>query len=392
MNSFLSYEEAKSFVRTLHLYSASEWREYAKTLRPNFIPSHPDRTYKNRGWKNWNEWLGNHNQQGGQRKYAINENFFSEWSHDMAYVYGLWCADGYINKKQWMFSITLHEKDEYLLRNILKTMKSSAPIYKHFHNNKVIRIGSKKIVLDLEFLGAKQCKTHNLVFPNVPKIYLTDFVRGFWDGDGSIYKHKKYNSYFSSCLCASKKFIESLKEHLESNIENFKCNIYLSQKKYYFLCVGVNDTRRLKNFLYSGSCNLFMKRKRELFEKTGEINIASYNKEFLPFEKARLFTRQLGLKNYREWKKYRKTKQKPNDIPATPENIYKNNGWKGYDDWLGNEKWSFEKSKNYVRSLHLKTQSEWVRYAKAERPRNIPSNPWSFYEEWIDLKDWLGKE
>ena len=38
-----------------------------------------------------------------------------------------------------------------------------------------------------------------------------------------------------------------------------------------------------------------------------------------------------------EWYQYAKTDEKPDDIPSSPDIIYKNDGWIGSRDWLGNE-------------------------------------------------------
>ena len=57
-------------------------------------------------------------------------------------------------------------------------------------------------------------------------------------------------------------------------------------------------------------------------------------KQFRDFESAREFARSLGLKNGDEWKEYCKSGNKPDDIPSTPKNSYKND-WKSSGDWLG---------------------------------------------------------
>jgi len=45
----------------------------------------------------------------------------------------------------------------------------------------------------------------------------------------------------------------------------------------------------------------------------------------------------LGLKSRKEWRDYSKSGKKPDDIPANPDNTYKNKGWNGWGDWLGKE-------------------------------------------------------
>ncbi len=56
----MSFEEAKIFVRKLKIKNSSEWRKYLKSKkRPINLPSMPDRSYKNDGWKDWPDFLGN---------------------------------------------------------------------------------------------------------------------------------------------------------------------------------------------------------------------------------------------------------------------------------------------------------------------------------------------
>ncbi|MFN6072984.1 MAG: integrase repeat-containing protein, partial [Bacteroidota bacterium] len=66
---------------------------------------------------------------------------------------------------------------------------------------------------------------------------------------------------------------------------------------------------------------------------TGSVN--SKFKEYKSFEEARDFVHKLKLKSGEEWKNYCKSGQKPEDIPAYPNQTYKQVGWKGMGDWLG---------------------------------------------------------
>ena len=45
--------------------------------------------------------------------------------------------------------------------------------------------------------------------------------------------------------------------------------------------------------------------------------------------------KKMGLKNLKEWQSWRK-EHRPINIPANPNTLYKNKGWKGYGDFLGN--------------------------------------------------------
>ena len=55
---------------------------------------------------------------------------------------------------------------------------------------------------------------------------------------------------------------------------------------------------------------------------------------FGSFNKAREFIRGQNINGVRGWRKY---KSRPTNIPYKPNLIYKDKGWKGWKDFLGNE-------------------------------------------------------
>lgn len=55
---YLTFEEARQFVRSLNLRTQKDWNEYLKTkAKPENIPYHPEREYKDIGWSGWRDWL-----------------------------------------------------------------------------------------------------------------------------------------------------------------------------------------------------------------------------------------------------------------------------------------------------------------------------------------------
>ena len=123
------------------------------------------------------------------------------------------------------------------------------------------------------------------------------------------------------------------------------------------------------------------------FLGTGNIR----DKNFLSFTEAREFVRKLGLKGLKEWFEYCKSDQKPDNIPSNPNLNYKNNGWKSYGDWVGNDNIAptkmeflpFKEAREFVRKLGLKNWNEWKAYAKSgNKPDNIPYSPEKTYKEW----------
>ncbi len=123
-------------------------------------------------------------------------------------------------------------------------------------------------------------------------------------------------------------------------------------------------------------------------------------KESRSFEDAREFVRSLKLKNQKDWEIYRKSENKPDDIPTTPAITYKNKGWINLGDWLGTgtiapqkRKYrSFNDARKFVQSLQLKNDREWREFYMSDaRPFDIPTAPNVRYKtEWKGLGDWLG--
>jgi hypothetical protein len=132
----------------------------------------------------------------------INENFFSSWSNEMAYVLGVIFTDGHINpgskrdpsQKTTSKSprLVIGQKEPELLNKISKLMNCDMKLR---HRKKrgiagelyVFDISSEKIYDDLINLGLSPHKSKTIGFPNIPQEFVRHFIRGCWDGDGSIY-------------------------------------------------------------------------------------------------------------------------------------------------------------------------------------------------------------
>ena len=78
-----------------------------------------------------------------------------------------------------------------------------------------LSITSKKLREQFEKYGivnAKTFKLHHL--PDIPKEYMLDFIRGFLDGDGTIYYNKEKKAFYSGFCCASRTFILEIAQFL----------------------------------------------------------------------------------------------------------------------------------------------------------------------------------
>jgi len=129
--------------------------------------------------------------------------------------------------------------------------------------------------------------------------------------------------------------------------------------------------------------------------------ISTQRREYLKFNEARKFVRSLKLKNRNEWEEYRKSGKKPENIPAMPNQVYKNKGWINMGDFLGtgsiapkDRKYiSFEDAKKLVQKIGLKSSTEWRKYCNSKnKPNTIPTHPHIIYKNkgWKDWGDWFG--
>jgi hypothetical protein len=87
------------------------------------------------------------------------------------------------------------------------------------------------------------------------------------------------------------------------------------------------------------------------------------------------------------------------DIPIRPDNVYRRQGWVSWYDWLGTlpppQQWRpFPAARAYAQSLHLPSAQAWRAWSQtAARPSDIPSNPDTVYRDagWAGWRDWLGQ-
>ena len=118
------------------------------------------------------------------------------------------------------------------------------------------------------------------------------------------------------------------------------------------------------------------------------------------FEEAKEYARSLGFESELEWRELLKREEQgllPPDIPSNPDKVYKDKGWWSWPDFLGYQAvfwYDFDKVRNYVWILNLKSQEEWQEWSlkSGERPPEIPSNPAQFYKDegWLSWGDFLG--
>ena len=208
----------------------------------------------------------------------INKNFFKKWSSDMAYVLGFIYADGniiYTKRNTWFWSLQI--TDEEILREIKKVLNSEHIISKKkkYNNQKQsyrLQVGSKDMCEDLMRLGLTERKSKTILLPKIPKKYFPDFLRGYFDGDGGVWvglKNKKQSKKLftinTSFTSGSKNFLISLSNVLSSN--GLLGGSLIEKERGFDLKYSVKDSLILYKIMYNDMSPLFLKRKKEKFEK-----------------------------------------------------------------------------------------------------------------------------
>lgn len=215
-----------------------------------------------------------------QRK-GVNESFFEEWTEDMAYVLGYFVADGcvFVNSRGSHY-LEFDSTDKELIEKVKKILDSQNKIGirkrpdKNWKDSYRIQIGSKKMFADLKELGFGPRKTDNLKFPQVPKRYISRFVRGYFDGDGCVffkdYTEKDKNDLrvilSSSFRSNSHQFLIDLKNNLQRHAR-LRGGSITEKERGTELSYSKKDSIRLFEFMYRrATSDKFLERKYRTFQ------------------------------------------------------------------------------------------------------------------------------
>ncbi len=217
-----------------------------------------------------------------QRKYTIVEDFFDKIdTEEKAYILGLLYADGYNNTDKNDVCISLKEDDVEILNKITNIIQPTKPLFyldmspenrgmKNSKNQYRLTINNKHISKRLVELGCGKAKTSVIKFPSseqVPNSLLHHFVRGYFDGDGSVSNGK----WSKVDIISTPEFLTDLQNILKESIGIGITKLNYSRKYSKEVnIVSLNIGGRLqcmkfKEWLYKDA-TIFLKRKKEVFD------------------------------------------------------------------------------------------------------------------------------
>lgn len=209
------------------------------------------------------------------RKYSVNDNFFKEQNSNMAYLLGLIAADGNVATKENSISIELQKEDCELLEEIKKVTESTRDI-SYYSNSRgkelaKFQVWSSFWKKDLSIYGIVPNKTFILKPPTfLNSKYYIDYIRGYFDGDGTICQNNSYSISFE-IGGVNKEVIEWIRTVLATNYGISNNKIYSSTTpngKNFFYKTSYSNRKtveRIYKILYTPN-SLYMKRKKDKFE------------------------------------------------------------------------------------------------------------------------------
>lgn len=210
--------------------------------------------------------------QGKRRVVSLNRDFFKRWSREMAYVLGVVVTDGNLASDQPRVMIAQRERE--LLDKVSALMDCDGGI--SWTGNQIYRLSfqSPEVYADLLDLGLTPRKSLTIQWPQVPRQYLRDFVRGCWDGDGSV-SFREWRTASASYYSGSLAFMEGMRKalvRLGIPIETVKIQrIERPNSVYYQIRLNRHRAAPLFEILYANTPEtMCLSRKRKIFEMIAE--------------------------------------------------------------------------------------------------------------------------
>lgn len=216
----------------------------------------------------------------------INHDYFENIdSEHKAYWLGFIYADGSITKKvyekgsyTYRLRMELMFEDKYILEQMALDLESDLKPKEYYNDtshfegyNKpkhtaYIMFSSKKMGEDLVKLGVVPNKTLILKsLPSIPDNLMKHFIRGYFDGDGSVYLTK--DNTIKTAFYGTHDFINSIQDFLIKELNLTKKKI-TDQKEANVSFVGMakQESEKLYHYMYD-EATIFLNRKYEKYNK-----------------------------------------------------------------------------------------------------------------------------
>jgi len=262
------------------------------------------------------------------KKYDVNSKFFKTIDTEKkAYWLGFLYADGYVrmkNDRSGELRLKLKQSDRNHIELFNNHLNSNYPI-KDITSKVIVEdkeynslcsslsIYNTEIVQDLFDKGCVNNKTQKIRLPEINDNLMKHFIRGYFDGDGSISSNKKFTNNYTISMVSNKIFIKEIKKYLEEKII-IEPTIYDYENYSTITISKIEDVITTYNYLYEES-NIYLKRKKIKFNIQHKYKISTPNNEILFINNLTKFCKENNLNysnmynvvqklvdNYKGWK------------------------------------------------------------------------------------------
>ena len=206
------------------------------------------------------------------RALSKNNDYFKKENHNMAWLLGFIASDGTIRKDRNQIKIGLSIVDKEILEKIKNEVQIENEV-KEYTNSQgyeccQLEWTSEQHKKDLSKYNIIPQKTFKLIPPyQLDKQYHLDYIRGYFDGDGSINTNGNNGIRFSICS-ATKEILEWILNCFEEyGIPKVSILERPGIHTLYYFEYFTNATKKIYNLLYSNNSTLFLKRKKDKFEE-----------------------------------------------------------------------------------------------------------------------------
>lgn len=189
-----------------------------------------------------------------------NLKYFDKENHNMAWLLGFLAADGCIYQNKNEVKIGLSSVDREILEKIKQELEIENKICDYETNNgflvSELRWTSVEHKQKLAEYGIIPNKTFCLGLPTkLDKKYWIDYIRGYFDGDGSISLIKNGNALRWQVCSATPEILKWIVDVLyeEYNIPKVNIQEWQRKNKLYAIQYSTSSTLKIYNILYNGS-------------------------------------------------------------------------------------------------------------------------------------------
>lgn len=220
------------------------------------------------------------------RKYKLNEHYFDLIdTPEKAYWLGFIYADGYIDSERSCVKLETSANDIIVVKRLRRAVGSDAKI--EFRTDKrgiescCLRLYSSHMIKSLESLGCIQNKSAVIRFPTddiVPANLKWHFIRGYLDGDGSIWSYQ--DRVYHVTICGNEHFCNELMQFCnEHGIGGYVRRAHKNDVWYRQYEIGGNlQVQRFLDMVYADS-GKYLERKHARYIKLKQINLHNYGRK-----------------------------------------------------------------------------------------------------------------